>query len=134
MPIKKSIRKNYTHAKKGFTLLETLLSVALLLILTMIVYQGFVSTLKLAANTANYQKSADYGNTDANLVLGNHAPVAGVSDTLVFTPPVTSGVTVKKFKADVFAVEPPQPVVMDAEDTLGLNTTHRQAFIYVDGV
>ena len=39
-------------SKRGFTLLETMLSVAILLIVTLIAYEGFMSTLNYAGDTA----------------------------------------------------------------------------------
>jgi len=39
-------------SRRGFTLLETMLSVALLLIVSLVVYQGFLSILSYAADTA----------------------------------------------------------------------------------
>ena len=39
-------------SKRGFTLLETMLAVALLLIVTLIAYEGFMTTLNYAGDTA----------------------------------------------------------------------------------
>jgi prepilin-type N-terminal cleavage/methylation domain-containing protein len=39
-------------SKRGFTLLETMLSVALLLIVSLVAYEGFSSTMSYAADTA----------------------------------------------------------------------------------
>ena len=39
-------------SKRGFTLLETMLSVALMLIVSLIVYEGFMTTLNYAGDTA----------------------------------------------------------------------------------
>jgi prepilin-type N-terminal cleavage/methylation domain-containing protein len=39
-------------SKRGFSLLETMLSVAILLIVTLMVYEGFMSTLNYAGDTA----------------------------------------------------------------------------------
>lgn len=43
----------------GFTLIETVLAIGLLIILVVIVYQGFVSTIQLSANTSNFEKTGD---------------------------------------------------------------------------
>ena len=43
--------------KKGFTLLEVLLAVAIMLIASTMILQGFISTLVYSANTALYAKS-----------------------------------------------------------------------------
>ncbi|MBR3056689.1 MAG: prepilin-type N-terminal cleavage/methylation domain-containing protein [Clostridiales bacterium] len=39
-------------SKRGFTLLETMLSVALLLIVSLVAYEGFMTTMSVAADTA----------------------------------------------------------------------------------
>ena len=39
-------------SKRGFSLLETMLSVAILLVITLMVYEGFMSTLNYAGDTA----------------------------------------------------------------------------------
>ena len=53
----KSTNKHKSVSKQGFTLLETMLSIALLLVLTLIIYQGFVSTIQISTNSALYSKS-----------------------------------------------------------------------------
>lgn len=61
--IKKDTRKHnkyYRRSKCGFTLLETVLAVALLLIITAFIYQGFMSTIHYSTNTAVYQRSGEY--------------------------------------------------------------------------
>jgi prepilin-type N-terminal cleavage/methylation domain-containing protein len=44
--------KRVKVSKRGFTLLETMLSVAILLIVTLMVYEGFMSTLNYSGDTA----------------------------------------------------------------------------------
>ena len=44
--------KGMKVSKRGFSLLETMLSVAILLIVTLMVYEGFMSTLNYAGDTA----------------------------------------------------------------------------------
>ncbi len=119
------------RTKRGFTLLETLLSVALLLIITLIVYQGFMSTLKLSTNTANYQKSANSANSSANQALESPNTASGSATTITFIPPVGIGSGPLVFPVKSTAVYPSPPTVMDAEDSSGLVTTHRYAFSYI---
>jgi len=122
---------NKRITKHGFTLLETLLSVALLLIITLIVYQGFMSTLKLSTNTANYQKSANAANSTANLALANPNTASGSATTIAFIPPVGLGSGTILLPVNATGVYPVPPTVMDAEDDSGLVTTHRYAFSYI---
>ncbi|MBO7451756.1 MAG: prepilin-type N-terminal cleavage/methylation domain-containing protein [Clostridiales bacterium] len=52
--------------KKGFTLLEVLLAVAILLIASTMVMQGFMSTLSYSGNTAIYAQYGGKNTTTAN--------------------------------------------------------------------
>jgi len=54
-----------TSVKRGFTLLETMLAVGLLVIVSLVVYQGFVSTMQLTKNTSLFEKS---GNISAGVI------------------------------------------------------------------
>jgi len=87
-----SISKNaYTRrrikiasGRRGFTLIETILAVAMLTILVVIVYQGFLSTIQFSANTAKYEKSANEADSNVELALSNamgtiQTPNAGIS-------------------------------------------------------
>ena len=67
--------------KKAFSLLEVLLAVAILLIASTMVMQGFMSTLSYSANTAIYAKSGAT-NTAANydkIVAGTGTPKQATS-------------------------------------------------------
>ena len=46
------MHRKYLSSKRGFTLLETMLSIAVLLIVTLIVYEGFMTTLNYSGDTA----------------------------------------------------------------------------------
>ena len=46
------------YSSYGFTLLEVIISVALLLIVSLFIYQGFMSTIQYSANTSAYEMSA----------------------------------------------------------------------------
>lgn len=61
-------RVSSVRTRRGFTLLETLIAVALLMIATVIVYQGFASTLQYSANTSQFDKAAQ--NADKSVKLG----------------------------------------------------------------
>ncbi len=126
-----SLNRLFHKSKRGFTLLETMLSVALLLIITLIVYQGFMSTLKLSTNTANFQKSANSANSTANEALAFPNTASGTATTITFTPPVGIGSGVISIPVKSTEVNPVPPTVMDAEDDSGLVTTHRYAFTHI---
>ncbi len=55
-------------SKRGFTLLETMLSVALLMIVSLVAYQGFSSTMSYAADTALAERMS---NENAGVVLNS---------------------------------------------------------------
>jgi len=51
--------KKTNSRKHGFSLIETVIGMALLLIVIIIVYQGFTSTIQLSANTAKFEANGD---------------------------------------------------------------------------
>ena len=78
-PASKVTVKHNAKGKQGFTLLETMLSIALLLVLTLIVYQGFVSTMQISTNSALYSKA---GTTAAGTVYSQMATTVVDSSTI----------------------------------------------------
>ena len=58
------------RSQSGFTLLETLISVALLLIVSMFIYQGFMSTIQYSSSTAGYEKSGQAARRDIHANIG----------------------------------------------------------------
>jgi len=62
-------KKIYSR-KHGFSLIETVIGIALLLIVILIVEQGFTSTIQLSANTAKFEANGDI---QAGLVSHNVA-------------------------------------------------------------
>lgn len=62
--------KKFNRSKSGFTLLETLISVALLLIVSMFIYQGFMSTIQYSSSTAGYEKSGQAARRDIHANIG----------------------------------------------------------------
>jgi len=65
--------KKTNSRKHGFSLIETVIGMALLLIVIIIVYQGFVSTTQLSANTANYEAAGDIAAGMVNKKISNAA-------------------------------------------------------------
>jgi len=69
--------RSKSFGKRGFTLLETILAVAMLTILVVIIYQGFASTMQYSTNTAKLEKSANAANSQIHLLFahaGSSAP------------------------------------------------------------
>ena len=62
--------KKSNRSKSGFTLLETLISVALLLIVSMFIYQGFMSTIQYSSSTAGYEKSGQAARREIHANIG----------------------------------------------------------------
>ena len=71
--------------RRGFTLIETLLAVALLLIVVLIVYQGLAATMLFAANTSLFEKTGNIADSQANFALsggGTLTPGTGAVNLL----------------------------------------------------
>jgi len=62
------------YSSYGFTLLEVIISVALLLIVSLFIYQGFMSTIQYSSNTSAYEKSAQSAKKDAQSKLASKDP------------------------------------------------------------
>ena len=122
--------------KTGFSLLETMLAVALLLIVSLIVYQGLASTIKVSGNTALYERTGKEAASDANTIL-NSTSVAGYTPssgqiTMTRTDaPASAPVTLS---VDKYSLSPSVPFRfsdVDVNDTSSPTSTHRQVFRYV---
>lgn len=68
-----------SRARGGFTLLETLIAVALLMIATIIVYRGFASTMQYSSNTAQFAKTAQAADKSIKLNLSAGDSLGAVS-------------------------------------------------------
>ena len=71
--------------KHGFTLVETMLALALLLVVVVIIAIGFMSAMKFSGDTANYQVLANKNDGKANNILSYATPSV--------TPAITGQVT-----------------------------------------
>jgi prepilin-type N-terminal cleavage/methylation domain-containing protein len=58
-------------SKRGFTLLETMLAVALLLIVTLMAYEGFMATLNYAGDTALADRVSNSNAGEAYKTMGS---------------------------------------------------------------
>ena len=125
--------------KSGFTLLETLISVALLLILILIVDWGFVSTMKFSANTSAFEKAGNKADSQANAVLSKTASLtANGTGTVVLTDlsgkvilfPDSSGTpvpTIRPLPITKYSATPVPPINYDFGPYAA---AHRNVFIY----
>lgn len=77
-------KRGHDCSRKGFTLLETVLAVALMLIITIIIYQGFMSTLQYSGNTAMFERTAQNNSKSANAHIGAGTANGGVSDEGIY--------------------------------------------------
>jgi len=62
-------RQSFDSSKHGFTLIETILAVGILVILVVIMYQGFASTLQISANTAKFEQAGNVAVGKANVTV-----------------------------------------------------------------
>jgi len=131
-PARKVTVKQNAKCKQGFTLLETMLSIALLLVLVLIVYQGFVSTMQISTNSALYSKT---GAAAAGTVYSQMATTVVDSST---TPTKAihlqfSATTYKNLGVVDFISAPTTNTNFgDAayRESTTLNSTKRHGFIY----
>ena len=131
-PARKVTIKHNAKGKRGFTLLETMLSIALLFVLTLIVYQGFVSTMQISTNSALYSKT---GTTAAGTVYSQMATTA-VDASTIPTRAIHlqfSATTYKNLGVVDFTAAPTTDTSFgDAayQESTTLNSTKRHGFIY----
>ena len=78
--------------KKGFTLLETLLSVALLVIISTMMMNGFMATINYSHNTSVQAKSASSNQSSAMSDLAGYASKAEINKTTAYSLLDTDGV------------------------------------------
>ena len=114
---------------RGFTLLETLLAVAILLILVGIVYQGIVSTMRFSANTAAFEKAANEAESQANAVLSKTASLAASGTGTVILTDLTGTVipNIPTLSISQYSAEPPPPMNYGSTPYAA---AHRNVFIY----
>jgi len=124
------------HAsKRGFTLLETIIAVALMMIVTIIVYRGFMSSLQYSANTIEFERTAQAAVDDVNSAFSAGNTSGGSSDEGLFVI-TNSGAYKQVLRVNTIAdSQSPDLVIGDAEfnETGAVNAaaTNRHAFFYV---
>ena len=131
----KSTNKHKSVSKQGFTLLETMLSIALLLVLTLIIYQGFVSTMKISTNTALYSKSGTSAAGNVYLLMST-TPVnsATVATGAIHLKDITSSTGFEKNLGVVTFKSTPTTNTAFSDtafqESTTLSSTNRHGFIY----
>ncbi|MBO4650365.1 MAG: type II secretion system protein [Clostridiales bacterium] len=120
-------------SKRGFTLLETMLSVALLLIVTLIVYEGFMTTLNYAGDTALAERVSNQNAGTCYRTMGQETTSLhpGTTSTAI----MVSGTGYKGvFQVHAFAETGGMSIFSSGssftDDANFLNTTNRHGFVY----
>lgn len=113
--------------RRGFTLIETLLAVALLLIVVLIVYQGLATTMLFAENTSLFEQTGNEADSQANTALsggGSLTPTPGAVD-LVCTSGYTFSLT--GVPVNIYSAEP-VPAFYFGDEPYA--SAHRKVFTY----
>ncbi|MBP5416337.1 MAG: prepilin-type N-terminal cleavage/methylation domain-containing protein [Clostridiales bacterium] len=125
----------YTKSsKRGFTLLETMLAVALLLIVTLISYEGFMTTLNYAGDTALADRvsNVNAGNCYKTMGQATSSLHGGTSSNalMIKGPGYTGVIQVHAFEeSGGFSVFSSGSAYTD--DSNFSATTDRHGFVYV---
>lgn len=113
---------------RGFTLVESLIAVAILMVLVIMVFQGFVSTMQYSTNTARYEQSANNADSQINTALSNASnptPNAGIY--------LNSASFSKVIPVAVFVAQPTTATnygVADYVETDSPASSNRHGFLY----
>lgn len=98
--------KKLMNNKKAFTLLEVMLATAILLVVSLMVVQGFVSTMSYSANTAVYAKNGANNTGIAYKKIADSkgkAPKADIGATITMSD---GDICDEAFTADIIKVVP----------------------------
>ncbi len=127
--------KGTRSSRKGFTLLETIIAVALMMIVTIIVYRGFMSSLQYSANTVEFERTAQAAVNDVNSAFSAGNSSGGSSDEGLFVV-TNSGSYSQVLRVNtVTDSQNPDLIIGDTEfNEQGANSaaaTNRHGFFYV---
>jgi type II secretory pathway pseudopilin PulG len=127
-------RFSSTRSRSGFTLLETLISVALLMIATVIVYQGFASTLQYSSNTAQFAKSAQIADKSVklNIAAGDTMGAVSPDGALYISGNTPAGLFSRVLPVKEYSASPtPNVIVGDVDFQEGdFSSVNRHGFAY----
>lgn len=120
-------------SKRGFSLLETMLSVALMLIVSLIVYEGFMTTLNYAGDTALAERVSNQNAGTCYKKMGEETTSlhAGSTSTAI----MVSGTGYKGvFQVHAFTSGGGMSIFSSGssftDDANFLSTTNRHGFVY----
>ena len=122
--------------RQGFTLIETLLAVAILLILSMTIYQGFMATIKYSWNTTRFEKSvvANAGTINQKLA-GNSSPTITPSVGIYLSWNYGGGSKHKVLGGQKYSAVPTVAALNPGDSTYqesaSLSSTHQFGFSYL---
>lgn len=118
------------YSSYGFTLLEVIISVALLLIVSLFIYQGFMSTIQYSANTSAYEKSAQSAKKDAQFNLALKDP--GNKRGLFIEPETGSKIVLS---VNSYSFKPNTSLVagdINYSETSSLPATNRYSYSFIE--
>jgi len=114
--------------RRGFTLIETLLAVALLLIVVLIVYQGLATTMLFAENTSLFEQTGNNADSDANTVLsggGSLTPDPGEYEVILTCTLYPFSLTLP---VNIYSATPTPPAANFGSQKY--DSAHRKVFTY----
>lgn len=122
-------------SKRGFTLLETMLAVALLLIVTLMAYEGFMATLNYAGDTALADRVSNVNAGEAYKKMGaatgnGYSSGSGSQAIMIEGPSYKSVFQIESYSQtggmSIFSAGSSL-----TDETTFLNTTNRHGFNYL---
>jgi prepilin-type N-terminal cleavage/methylation domain-containing protein len=121
---------------RGFTLIETLLSVAILLVLSFVVYQGFMATIKYSWNTTRFEKSVVSNSGTVNQQLAGSSSSTATPDKGIYLTWTIGGSTEAKVLggqryAAVPAVNNINVGDSSYQESTSLASSHQYGFSYL---
>ena len=120
--------------RRGFTLIETMLAVGILLILSLVIYQGFSATIKYSWNTTRFEKSliTNAGAVNQKLAgstIGTPTPSVGIYLSW------NGGANSKVLGGQQYAITPLVGAInlgdSSYQESTSLASTHQYGFSYL---
>jgi type II secretory pathway pseudopilin PulG len=122
------------RTRGGFTLLETLIAVALLMVATVIVYQGFSSTLQYSSNTAQFAKSAQIADKSVKqgISAGDTMGAVAPDGSIVISGSYGAGLFSQPLAVKEYSSKPIPVVIVGNVDyqESDFNSVNRHGFSY----
>ena len=133
---RKDVRVLSASGQRGFTLIETLLSVAILLVLSFVVYQGFMATIKYSWNTTRFEKSVVANAGTVNQQLAGSSSSSATPDKGIYLTWTIGGSTeAKVIGAQRYAAVPAVNDINVGDssylESTSLDSSHQYGFSYL---